>query len=405
MQNSSYNSDLDVDYVGRVKPLFWLATRTLFLTVLTLGIYRFWMKTRIRQYYWSSVQPGGVPMEYTGTGLEKLLGFLIAVVFLAIYLGLVNLALSFVGLAFFQGNPLALNISFFAAIPLIYYAQYRGRRYILSRTRWRGVRFGADKAAVSYMLAALGHTFLSIITLGLLVPRQTFKLEKFVTDRTWYGDIKFKQHGDWKMLFKPWLAVVGAIALTVGVLTFAIVGQNEMLVFAILPGYFLIAIAAVYYSVASFRLLANNKTAGSAIKFASTVRTGKILAIYVMGVIAIFASTLLILFVLLVLMALLAGAFSSGYSLDNLAGFGGVLEYLIASSPWLVAFPVVAYFALLLLIGALSHVFFIQPVLRHYARNMMLFDADELDRVSQRPHDDNVEAEGFADALDVGAAI
>lgn len=33
-------------------------------------------------------------MEYTGNGLEKLLGFLIAVAFLAIYLGLFQVAMA-----------------------------------------------------------------------------------------------------------------------------------------------------------------------------------------------------------------------------------------------------------------------------------------------------------------------
>ena len=138
MSEQSENYYIDVDYAGRAAPLFGLALKTLFLTVITLGIYRFWMKARMRRYYWSAIQPGGAPLEYTGTGLEKLLGFLIAVVFLAIYLGLFNLALSFIGLSFFEGNPFALNLSFLAAIPLIFFAQYRARRYILSRTTWRG---------------------------------------------------------------------------------------------------------------------------------------------------------------------------------------------------------------------------------------------------------------------------
>jgi len=56
-------SKLKTDYAGRRKKLFWLALRTSALTVLTLGFYRFWMKTRIRRYYWSSIRPGGMPLE------------------------------------------------------------------------------------------------------------------------------------------------------------------------------------------------------------------------------------------------------------------------------------------------------------------------------------------------------
>ena len=77
--------------------LFWLVVWTGALTVVTLGIYRFWARTRLRRYIWSSIMPGGDSFEYTGTGLEKFLGFLIALVFLAVYLGLLQVVLSFVG--------------------------------------------------------------------------------------------------------------------------------------------------------------------------------------------------------------------------------------------------------------------------------------------------------------------
>jgi uncharacterized membrane protein YjgN (DUF898 family) len=75
--------------------LFWLAFWTGLLTVLTLGIYRFWARTRLRRYIWSAIDAGGDSFEYTGTGLEKFLGFLIALVVLAVYLGLLQVGLSF----------------------------------------------------------------------------------------------------------------------------------------------------------------------------------------------------------------------------------------------------------------------------------------------------------------------
>ena len=69
--------------MGARRRLLWLALKMDFLTILTLGIYRFWMKTRLRRWYWSAIRPGGHPLEYLGDPFEKLLGFLIAVVILA----------------------------------------------------------------------------------------------------------------------------------------------------------------------------------------------------------------------------------------------------------------------------------------------------------------------------------
>ena len=126
-------------------------------------------------------------MEYNGTGLEKFLGFLIAVAVLAVYLGIFQLLLLFFGYSLFtqadtfQGAVLQNLLIYgaaFTTLPLVYYAQYRARRYILSRTRWRGIRFGAEPAAWGYVKLGLVNLFITIVTLGILLPRQTFNMEK-----------------------------------------------------------------------------------------------------------------------------------------------------------------------------------------------------------------------------------
>ena len=61
-------------YTGAIGAFFWLNFRLGLLTLITLGLYRFWARTRVRRYMWSATSPGGDPFEYTGTGLEKLLG-------------------------------------------------------------------------------------------------------------------------------------------------------------------------------------------------------------------------------------------------------------------------------------------------------------------------------------------
>src|SRR6056297_4326250 len=93
---------LDAHYAGERGPLFKLAVVTAMLTIVTLGIYRFWAKTRIRKYVWSSVSGGRDAFEYTGTGIEKFLGFLMAIVILAIYLGIVQMILFYFGMTLFS---------------------------------------------------------------------------------------------------------------------------------------------------------------------------------------------------------------------------------------------------------------------------------------------------------------
>lgn len=62
---------------ANTKELFRIHLVNYFLTIVTLGFYRFWAKTRIRKYVWSHVEFEGARFEYTGTAKELFFGFLI----------------------------------------------------------------------------------------------------------------------------------------------------------------------------------------------------------------------------------------------------------------------------------------------------------------------------------------
>lgn len=51
------------------------------------------------------------------------------------------------------------------------FAQFRALRYRLSRTYWRGIRGGSDDNGVSYGWTALGNNILAGITAGIMTPR------------------------------------------------------------------------------------------------------------------------------------------------------------------------------------------------------------------------------------------
>lgn len=401
-----------VGYRGEQGPLFWLALKTALLTLITLGFYRFWAKTRIRKYFWSATAPGGDPMEYSGNGLEKLLGFLIAVAFLAIYLGLFQVILSFVGLSVFSGGDgpeaRALQILFsqatwMAVIPFIFYAQYRARRYILSRTRWRGVRFGVDAAAWGYVWRAILHWIVTVISLGLLLPRQTFWLEKYKIDRTWYGNTKFVQGGKWTSLYpamKHYFISAGLIAVP-GVLI-ALTEQYVFLIF-VFVGAVWFYYAFAYYNVVSFQILADQKKLGERVGFVTTPRASKVFWTYVLG--ALLASTCAGL--VFSAFSIVASNFMGLSTLDLLAEGQQLFDPENLSVGFYIGIGVfvMGYLAMLLSYGVFGMIFVSQPVLEHYVENTQILNPEALDDIQQRSRDEMVEAEGFADALDVGAAI
>jgi len=397
--------------------LFWLALRSACLTVFTLGIYRFWMVTNLRRHYWNSIRILGDPLEYTGTGIEKILGFLVAIIFLAVYLGLVNLVLTFVGLSYFEGNPFALQLSLLAVVPLFFYAAYRARRYIMARTRWRGIRFGMDGGAWGYTARALWYWLLTLMTGGLLYPYQQFKLSKYLTDRTYFGDLKFEQNGHWAGLFAYWVwlyIVLGMMALSVWGLA-ADSGNPATTVIGyliIFVGYIAFFLMFMRYDVVVFRYLWSNRKLGDA-SFENDVTPGKIISIYVVGTLLVGFCTLAIAVVLFfgaaAVAALLVGVqdFSQMKDLEATMSESMSSGDMMQTLPPAVLLAVAAYIALFAVPFAFTQIFITRPVLQRKAEAMVVKDAEALTKSRQRAHDHAAEAGGFADALgvDVGAGI
>ena len=129
---------------------FDLAKRGAALEFVTLGFYRFWLLTDIRRHLWSNTLVDGDAAEYTGRGKELLIGFLVALAILVpIYLGYFLIGLE------------AEHYQAFASIPLFVFfylfrqfAIYRARRYRMTRTVWRGVRFWMTGSGWIYALQA-----------------------------------------------------------------------------------------------------------------------------------------------------------------------------------------------------------------------------------------------------------
>jgi len=395
------NHTLQTDYAGKRASLFGLAIKTSALTVLTLGFYRFWMKTRLRRFYWSAIRPGGIPLEYTGTGVEKLMGFLVAVVFLSFYIGVINLLLVFVSFSLVNSNVAAYALSFVGLIPIYFYAQYRARRYVLARTRWRGMRFGIEAAAWPYAWRAMLHWLATILTLGLLLPRQIFWLEKFRVDRTWFGDQKFTQEGRWTQL----LPIAIHMYIGIGLSVFAVVG---LWFYQATASLFLLSVpwtffGFIHFQIQSFNILTSKKRLGEHIRFVAEPRTWRVIRIYIFGGLLIWLSLLAVMIGLGVIVGLVVSQI--GTEVFSSQNFQGLFANGNVSKPLVVAASIIAYFAFFIFSGVLVQIFITMPKLAHYARTVRVLNTAELALIRQRPRDEMSGAEGFAEALDIGAAI
>ena len=198
-------------FVGRSQPFWGLVSRGAVLLMLTLGIYRFWLTTDIRRYLWSSTEVADESFEYTGTPRELLLGFLIAIAVL------VPLYSTFFLLTLMLGevwSALALLVLTF----LGQYAVFRARRYRLTRTVYRGIRFHQTGSALRYSVCAVLWWSLVVLSLGLAYPFAQSQLEHFKMRHTFFGNLPGRFQGSgWRLLVRGLpLWAIAVVPFTIG---------------------------------------------------------------------------------------------------------------------------------------------------------------------------------------------
>ncbi len=388
----------EVAYHGRLGEVWRLAIVTFALTIVTFGIYRFWAKARIRGYFWSRITVNGEPLEYTGTGLELFLGFLIVLVILIPLGGLGSLAPLLLGDT--PGALIAAQLATYGFIvALIPIAIFRARRYRLSRTVWRGVRAAQSGSAKTYWLLAVLYGGLGWVTFGLLRPLAHVRLTDYLMNHTWFGTGRFAFSASVRDLMGRWLLV-----WVLGALTYVPLLASSLLPIALSPtppwgaentppwlqdliavvadrpevvliGFGVAGVAAlgwatayVSYRVYMARLFAEATTFEDA-RFRSGLRFWR-----VVGVFAVFALTA---------GGLFFGASAIGFLTGPLAPFFFVAAFFLA--------------------GTLVLPFVRHPLLAHYIETLTVGGTVDLEAMAQNAAAAPRFGEGLASAFDVDA--
>jgi uncharacterized membrane protein YjgN (DUF898 family) len=219
-------------FTGRWQEFAPIALTNLLLTIVTLGIYRFWARTRERRYLWSRTEFIDDNLAWTGTGLEMFKGFLVV---MAILLPAI-LLLQFAFQAMLVQQQFVLAVAIIASLYLGFIflggvARYRALRYRLSRTYWHGIRGGGDPGGWAYGWAFLWKTVVTALLIALFVPWAMTTLWNERWNRMSFGPHRFEAYADTDGLFPRWFfflatpILIGIVAVFVG---FASAGANPL---------------------------------------------------------------------------------------------------------------------------------------------------------------------------------
>lgn len=200
---------------GEGGTLFGIHLKNLLLTILTLGIYSFWAKTAVRQYLYSQTAVTGDRFGYHGTGGELLKGWLkamgIVIVGLVIAAVLGNFVHEAAGVIFLYGVG---GLLFF---PL---ALVGSRKYRLSRTSWRGIRFSFRGNFEDLIGIFIPGILLTIITCGIYFPFFHANIRRYFVNETRFGHAPFAFTGDGRGMIGRHLALYLLLPLTLGIYWF-----------------------------------------------------------------------------------------------------------------------------------------------------------------------------------------
>jgi uncharacterized membrane protein YjgN (DUF898 family) len=262
-----------ITFTGTWREYLPIAATNALLIVCTLGVYRFWASARQRRYLWSRTHVIDDSLEWTGTGKEMFLGFLIVMCVLAPFF----LFFQFLFPALIARGKMeaASGILFLFYIALIYlggFARFRALRYRLSRSWWHGIRGGSDDPGWNYGGEYLGRVALSAITMFIVYPWTATRLWNSRWNKMSFGPLQFRADLNAEGLKDRWGLIY---AVPVALIFFAIVtgvfssgfagsapGFGLMFIGILVAFYVAIPLLTLNWYAAYFRKAANVTSLG-----------------------------------------------------------------------------------------------------------------------------------------------
>jgi uncharacterized membrane protein YjgN (DUF898 family) len=397
-------------FTGKRADFRRMVTRGGLLELVTLGFYRFWLTTDMRRHLWSHTVVEGDSFEYTGRAKELLIGFLVALaILMPVYLVYFLIGLEAERYRAFASFPLVLFMYLFGQ-----FAIYRARRYRLSRTVWRGVRFWMTGSGWAYAWRALLWGIFAAITLGLALPWRDAALERYKMRHSHYGSAPGRFEGSgWEFFKRGWWVwllswtIVGAVVALI-IVPLLIWGQSASgglwsailwIMTSVTLGLILAFVAAPFL-FAAFRSIQwkwwiEGIRFGD-VKATSSLRVGGLIGRYW----AVIGWSFLLLFAFGTVNSI--AGITVGATFGSKGAFvGGNIENILNNGP-MIAFVIVSYLLMIIAVNIVMRLYLGHDVWQRVVASISLTGLDSVRDVEVKGDLATALGEGIADGLDVG---
>ena len=211
---------------GSAMGLFGIQAVNALLTLLTLGVFYFWAKTRVRRYVAGETELENDRFAYHGTGRELLVGFAKGVAVLFIPVALLTI-LPELYQAPEEVRASLRSVLWLVGLIIVPVAMVGARRYRLSRMSWRGIRFSFRGRTRQFIGIFVVGTILTSLTLGLYYPVFTTQRQAFMVGHSYFGSRKFDFDGRGRDLMRPFLLMILLFIPTLGLAWFWFAARRQ----------------------------------------------------------------------------------------------------------------------------------------------------------------------------------
>ncbi|QQR97116.1 MAG: DUF898 domain-containing protein [Sphingobacteriales bacterium] len=217
MDEIEQRNNTQIKFYGTGGEYFGILVLNILLTIITLGIYYPWAKTKSRKFFTSNTYFADSPLSYHGTGTELFKGFIVVVLFIILY-NIINFVVESTGNTYIINIYGMLSMLFiFTLIPL---SIHGSMKYRASRTSWRNIFFTYDGDRREFVILFLKSILFFIITFGFYFSWAEVNISKYIIEKHGLGNVKTSFTGKGGDLFMIHLAGLILTIFTFGIYSF-----------------------------------------------------------------------------------------------------------------------------------------------------------------------------------------
>jgi uncharacterized membrane protein YjgN (DUF898 family) len=204
-----------LEFKGQGAEYFGIILVNAILIGITFGIYYPWARVKQLQYVYSHTTLNNESFHFSGTGAEIFKGFIKLIGMSILFLIVVVLFTRFVGPPVF--TLILVYLFAFAILPFLIHGSLR---YRMSRTSYRGIRFGYRGDRKELAVQFFKDILLTIVTFGIYSSWLQMNLRAYTHRHIRYGNVSFSNEARGADYF--WMVLKGTLLtlITLGIYSF-----------------------------------------------------------------------------------------------------------------------------------------------------------------------------------------